>query len=103
MRLFRFFIGFIMLSLLLVGEVMAADASGIMQTVFNARRVDDQIATLTFHFINPDEPERQAIYTMVWKDMRGKDGYDNKAIFFTESPLMRKGVAYLAWVADSRE
>ena len=79
----------------------AADAEGIMRDSNALKRVDDEIATLTFHFIAADEAEKQVVYTMVWKNMAGKQGYDNKAIFFTESPLDRKGVAYLGWLRSN--
>ena len=78
--------------------VAAVDAAGIMHDSNTIKRVDDEIATLTFHFIATDETEKQVVYTMVWKNMAGKKGYDNKAIFFTESPLDRKGVGYLGWL-----
>ena len=76
----------------------ADDAAAIMQKVYDARQIDDEIATLTFHFIDPDDSEKKVVYTMVWKNAHGEDGYDNKAIFFTESPLDKKGIAYLGWL-----
>lgn len=79
----------------------AEDATDIMHESDTVKRVDDEIARLTFHFIAADETENQVIYTMVWKNMSGKQGYDNKAMFFTESPLDRKGVAYLGWLRDN--
>jgi len=78
----------------------AEDATNIMRESDAIKRVDDEIARLTFHFIAADETDKQVIYTMVWKNMSGKQGYDNKAMFFTESPLDRKGVAYLGWLRD---
>jgi len=83
------------------GDCLAAvDADSIMRDSKALKRVDDEIATLTFRFIAADETEKQVIYTMVWKNMGGNKGYDNKAIFFTESPLDRKGVAYLGWLRN---
>ncbi len=74
------------------------DATVIMEKVYETPRVSDQISTLNFSFQRPGTNERRAVYTMVWKDMKGKGGYDNKAIFFTEFPLARKGIAYLGWL-----
>ncbi len=76
----------------------APGAASIMEKVYKAPRVSDQISTLNFSFQRPGASERRAVYTMVWKDMKNKDGYDNKAIFFTEFPLARKGIAYLGWL-----
>ncbi len=87
--------------LLLLSHVAYAaepDATAIMKKVYQAPRVSDQVATLNFSFIQPGEKTQHAAYTMVWKDMKGKDGYDNKAIFFTESPPARQGIAYLGWL-----
>jgi len=87
--------------LLLLSHVAYAaepDAAAIMKKVYQAPRVSDQVATLSFSFIQPGEEAQHAAYTMVWKDMKGKDGYDNKAIFFTESPPARQGIAYLGWL-----
>lgn len=90
--------GFMLISLSLGNIAMADDAASIMQKVHEVKRVDDQIATLSFRFIKADKSEKQAIYTMVWKNMHGKDGYDNKAIFFTDSPPDKRGIAYLGWL-----
>ncbi len=81
-----------------IGNAAQADATAIMEKVYKAPRVSDQVATLNFNFITPGEQERRAVYTMVWKDMKGKGDYDNKAIFYTEFPLARKGIAYLGWL-----
>lgn len=78
----------------------AAEMTGaeIMQRVYESNRIDDQIATLTFQFIDAGRAEKKVVYTMVWKNSRGQDGYDNKAMFFTEFPPDRKGIAYLGWL-----
>lgn len=78
----------------------AAEMTGpeIMQRVYESNRIDDQIATLTFQFIDANHAEKKVVYTMVWKNNRGQDGYDNKAMFFTEFPPDRKGIAYLGWL-----
>lgn len=94
------------LSVFLLGTLMwcigtdAAEMTGaeIMQRVYESNRIDDQIATLTFTFIDADHAEKKVVYTMVWKNSRGQDGYDNKAMFFTEFPPDRKGIAYLGWL-----
>lgn len=74
------------------------DALDIITKAFDLKRVDDQISKLTFHFSAPDKKEQQVIYTMVWKNMHGKKGYDTKAMFFTEFPPDKKGIAYLGWL-----
>jgi len=76
----------------------ASEATAVMEKVYKAPRVEDQISTLDFSFHKPDEQERRAVYTMVWKDVQGKGEFDNKAIFFTEFPIARKGIAYLGWL-----
>ncbi len=98
MKLTSTFVGFSLLLLGLCNNALAADALSIMQSAHDAKRVDDQIATLTFRFIKPGQSEKQAIYIMVWKKMPDNDDYDNKAIFFTESPIEKKGIAYLGWL-----
>jgi len=76
-------------------------AEDIVSRAYDIKRVDDQIATLTFTFVEPGHDQRQVVYTMVWKNMRGKDGYDNKAIFFTEAPADRRGIGYLGWLVEA--
>jgi hypothetical protein len=78
-----------------------SDATVIMTRVYEARRVDDQIARLTFTFSEPDGEQQRVVYTMVWKNMQGKDGYDSKAMYFTEVPAARRGVAYLGWLVPA--
>jgi len=89
----------VMLALLSFGSSAAEpDATAIMEKAYKAPRVEDQTSTLNFSFHKPNAPERRAVYTMVWKDVKDKGDYDNKAIFFTEFPLARKGIAYLGWL-----
>lgn len=89
----------VMLALISFGSHAAEpDAVAIMEKVYKAPRVSDQVATLNFSFNRGGVDERRAVYTMVWKDVMGKGKYDNKAIFFTEFPLARKGIAYLGWL-----
>jgi hypothetical protein len=95
---FRILAGVLFLIFSINTNAIAADALSIMIKAHDARRVDDQISRLTFRFITPNKQEKQAIYLMLWKNMYGKEGYDNKAIFFTESPLDRNGIAYLGWL-----
>lgn len=85
---------------LLTHVVSAAetDAAAMMEKIYKSDRVSDQIATLNFSFIRKETEVRRAVYTMVWKDVKGKGKFDNKAIFFTEFPLARKGIAYLGWL-----
>ncbi len=92
-----------LLTLLILPTVSFAEpnAHKIMETVFAIERVDDQISTLNFRFIQRDKPDQKVVYTMVWMNSKGKKGYDNKAIFFTESPLDKKGIAYLGWLRPS--
>lgn len=73
-------------------------ADDIIDKAYRIERVDDQIATLNFTFSAPGKAKQEVIYTMVWKNMAGRDGYDNKAIFFTEYPPEKRGVAYLGWL-----
>lgn len=86
--------------LMVVVRAHGADIAGaeIMQRVYDSNRFDDQIATLTFQFFDADQKEKKVVYTMVWKNSHGEDGYDNKAMFFTEFPPDRKGIAYLGWL-----
>ena len=89
---------FAFMTLAPVSVLAADDAAGIMQKVSELKQVDDETATLSFHFIAPDNSDKQVVYKMVWKNAQGRDGYDNKAIFFTEQPLDKKGIAYLGWL-----
>ena len=92
------FVGAVLLLFSLASSAAEPDATALMEEVYNAPRVSDQVATLSFAFQHPDEQERRAVYTMVWKDVKGKGEYDNKALFFTEFPIARKGIAYLGWL-----
>ncbi|MCF6325386.1 MAG: outer membrane lipoprotein-sorting protein [Gammaproteobacteria bacterium] len=74
------------------------NAAAIMEKIYQTPRVEDQVSTLNFSFHKPEAQTRRAGYTMVWKDVKGKGEYDNKAIFFTEFPIARKGIAYLGWL-----
>ncbi|NOY71497.1 MAG: outer membrane lipoprotein-sorting protein [Gammaproteobacteria bacterium] len=76
-------------------------AQEIMERSFAIERVDDHISSLVFYFKQADKPEKKVVYTMVWKNSRGEKGYDNKAIFYTEYPLDKKGIAYLGWLRAS--
>ena len=98
MKILGIAVGLVVMMIGAGNSALAADAQDIMRSTNEIKRVDDQIATLTFRFIAPDKTEKQVIYTMVWKNMSGENGYDSKAIFFTESPLDRKGIAYLGWL-----
>ncbi len=98
MKLLCSMAGLILISASFSEAVVANEAFDIMQKSHTAKRVDDQIATLSFRFIASNKSEKMAIYTMVWKNMQGENGYDNKAIFFTESPPDKKGIAYLGWL-----
>lgn len=80
-------------------ETLSADE--IATRAYERNRVDDQIATLTFTFSSAGKKEQQVAYTMVWKNMKGKDGYDNKAMFFGEFPTDKRGIAYLGWLTPA--
>lgn len=88
------------LSITLFTHLAFAELSGeeIMARVYTAPRVDDQVATLTFQFISPEQTTQKVVYTMVWKNTHGEENYDNKAMYFTEFPPDRKGIAYLGWL-----
>lgn len=73
-------------------------ATDIINRAYAIKRVDDEIATLTFTFSDADGSQRRVVYTMVWKNTHGKGDYDNKALFFTESPADRRGIGYLGWL-----
>lgn len=89
--------------IVLAASTQAAELTGpeIMQRVYESNRIDDQIATLTFTFLDADHAEKKVVYTMVWKNSRGQEDYDNKAMFFTEYPPERRGIAYLGWLRAS--
>lgn len=76
----------------------APDAPTVITRAYEIQRVEDQIATLTFTFSAPGKDEQHVVYTMVWKNMKGEAGYDNKAMFFTESPPDKRGIIYLGWL-----
>lgn len=91
----------IITSLACTAQATPPDAEAIITRAYELRRVDDQIATLTFTFSAPDKDEQRLVYTMVWKNMKGRDGYDDKTIFFTEYPANKRGTAYLGWLASA--
>ncbi|MFC1749605.1 outer membrane lipoprotein-sorting protein [Pseudomonadota bacterium] len=94
----------IMLSLIFLSSNSIAEtpnAQKIVEKAYNTKRVDDQVSTLTFYFTPAGKKEMKVVYTMIWKNMHGKKGLDNKAIFFTEYPPDRKGIAYLGWLVSA--
>lgn len=94
----------LMLSLILLSSnsiIAAPNAFQIIEKSYQTKRVDDQISTLTFRFVPVGKPEMKVVYTMIWKNMHGKKGLDNKAIFYTEHPPERKGIAYLGWLVSA--
>ncbi len=90
--------GVILLLVSVGSHAVEINAAAMMEKIYQAPRVEDQVSTLSFSFHKPGAQIRRAGYTMVWKDVKGKGEYDNKAIFFTEFPIARKGVAYLGWL-----
>lgn len=70
----------------------------IVKKSFEIYGGDDSISKLTFSFRQPDASERKLIYTMLWKDYKGKDGFTTKMIFFKEFPPDDKGIAYMSWM-----
>lgn len=92
-------LGIVIMTMALSGAAHAElTAPEIMQRVYETKRVDDQVATLTFRFLTEKKPEQKLVYTMVWKNSHGEDNYDNKAMFFTEFPPDKKGIAYLGYL-----
>lgn len=90
---------FVVATTLLTSDAFA-ELSGaeVMGRVYEAKRVDDQISTLSFEFVSIKQTTQKVVYTMVWKNSHGQDKYDNKAMFFTEYPPDKKGIAYLGWL-----
>jgi len=103
LRVLRYILPAITIWLNVTAQAAAPGADAIIARAYETKRVDDQISTLSFTFSTPGETDRQAIYTMVWKNMHGEDGYDNKAIFFTEFPPEKKGIAYLGWLGTAED
>ncbi|MEJ2554210.1 MAG: outer membrane lipoprotein-sorting protein [Gammaproteobacteria bacterium] len=46
---------------------------------------DDSISRLSFRFKKSDGTERKLVYTMAWKEYGGREGVNDKVIFFSES------------------
>ena len=82
----------------LVASAEELDAAALLTKAYELPRVDDQISTLTFTISEPDKSDEHLVYTMVWKDMKGEGGYEDKAMFFTERPPERHGTIYLGWL-----
>lgn len=93
-------LGIFAVSMTLFTSVVFAELSGaeVMARVYEAKRVDDQISTLSFQFISAKQTSQKVVYTMIWKNSHGQDNYDNKAMFFTEFPPDKKGIAYMGWL-----
>lgn len=96
-----FMMVFIAMSMSNAAHAETLDATALITKSYETPRVNDQISTLTFTFSAPDKKEQQVVYTMVWKNMKGEEGYDNKAMFFTESPPEKRGITYLGWLATA--
>lgn len=91
----------IVCSTFLTHAAVGADGPSALELIGKAYalpRADDQVATVKFTFSEPGTTDRQVVYVMAWKNLRGKDGYDSKAMFFTDAPIERNGVAYLGWL-----
>ena len=64
---------------------------------------DDSISRLTFTFQKPNGSERKLVYTMAWKEYAGRDGVDDKVIFFSEFPPDDNGKSYMIWVNTNKQ
>lgn len=58
----------------------------------------DSIERLSFTIARPGQETRKLGYTMVWKEYAGRDGIDDKVIFFSEYPPADKGKSFMIWV-----
>lgn len=90
--------GFVLMIHSIAGLAQPPSAETIVTRAYELERVEDQSAKLNFTFITPDQQEQRVVYAMVWKNMHGQHGYDNKAMFFTEYPPDKRGIAYLGWL-----
>ncbi len=103
--LLRSHLNLILLSLFIAPWMNLAAASmavdEIMERAYTVKRVDDHISTLSFTFSNAEKRDQHIVYTMVWKNTHGEDGYDNKTMFFVEEPVDRRGIAYLGWLVPA--
>lgn len=85
--------------------VQAAELTG-EEIVEKANAVEggaDSISRLSFSIYKPDGSEKKLIYTMVWKEYGGKDGVDDKVIFFSEYPPDDKGKSFMSWVYENKK
>lgn len=64
---------------------------------------DDSISRLAFTFQKPDGSEKKLVYTMVWKEYAGRNGVDDKMIFFSEYPPDDNGKSYMIWVNENKQ
>lgn len=59
---------------------------------------EDTSSRLTFHFIEPDAPERKLSYLMLWKLYTDDKEINTKMLFFKEFPPDEKDVAFMIWL-----
>jgi len=95
----------LLLLTLITPAVQAAtpDPVKIIDKAYHLKRVDDQTCKLTFTFENPGKAKQKVVYDMIWKNNKGKDGYANKVIFFTEYPPEKRGTGYLGWLRPEKD
>ena len=78
-------------------------AADIVKKSNDVKGGDDSISRLSFTFKRADGTERKLRYTMVWKDYAGRDGVDDKVIFFSEYPPDDKGKSFMVWVYENKQ
>jgi hypothetical protein len=59
---------------------------------------DDSISRLSFRFKKSDGTERKLVYTMAWKEYGGREGVNDKVIFFSEYPPDDRGKSFMIWM-----
>ncbi|VAX33060.1 hypothetical protein MNBD_NITROSPIRAE01-151 [hydrothermal vent metagenome] len=99
-RNFRFFFVGIVL-FLGAGNVLAQEnkltGAEVMERVQHANMTMDQTSIVTMILIDAQGNKRRIETLRFHKHMNGKDGLDNKSVFYTEFPPDQKGTGFLIW------
>jgi len=83
------------------GNVLAQEnkltGAEVMERVQHANMTMDQTSIVTMILIDAQGNKRRIETLRFHKHMNGKDGLDNKSVFYTEFPPDQKGTGFLIW------
>lgn len=97
-------IGLMLILTLCAGTSLAAEgdnatitADQLVQRCYFKYPGDDQKSQLTILLRDKDGKEKKYIYRRYWKDYKGRDGFADKMVLFTQYPPDGEGTGFMRW------